>query len=416
MNKQVLIVHPTGNANVRQAVLALHETARLAAFHTTVAWKSDSFLGRVLPSRYRAILARRGYPGIPPHLIHLHPWNEVARLMSIKLKLTHLHRNEVGLFCFESMTNALDDAVARIVTSYRKQDRAPAAIYAYDGCALKSFIAAKRRGIRCLYEVPVSYYQSYSKLLLEEKEINSEWASTWTGNDDSPEKLQRKDLEVELADALFVASTYSAQALKAFPGAHGKSIYKIGYGAPAIGPARMVTSKENPLRVLYVGSLSQRKGISYMFQAMDQLTIPFHLTLVGRGFAYPKILQDRLSRYEWIETTPHGKVLELMREHDVLVFPTLTDGFGLVILEAMSQGTVVISTPNSAAPDVIEDGKSGLIVPIRNADSIAAALTRFHEDRDYLAQMSEAARRTAEEFTWESYRTQWSEAISECLA
>jgi starch synthase len=92
------------------------------------------------------------------------------------------------------------------------------------------------------------------------------------------------------------------------------------------------------------------------------------------------------------------------------------EGFGLVILEAMAQGTVVIATPNTAAPDLYTDGDGGFIVPIRSADAIAARLTQLAEDRGLLAQMSERARAIATECTWDRYREGLLAAIRDSLA
>ena len=126
-------------------------------------------------------------------------------------------------------------------------------------------------------------------------------------------------------------------------------------------------------------------------------------------------MQAALSENNWILSAPPSRVLELMREHDVLVLPSLFEGFGLVISEAMSQGTVVIATPHTAAADLMTDGEDGFVVPIRSADAITAALTALAEDRDLLLSMSKAAQAKANAVTWESYRGQLVEAVSPFL-
>jgi len=160
-----------------------------------------------------------------------------------------------------------------------------------------------------------------------------------------------------------------------------------------------------------VGQIGQRKGVGYLLDAVDRLGAGVKLTLLGRPLAVPPVLKRAFERHRWIESAPHAEVLRLMREHDVLAFPSLFDGFGLVILEAMAQGTVVIATPNTAAPDLLDDGRDGFIVPIRSADAIAGRLTQLAEDRGLLAQMSEAARQTAARRTWEEYRRKVIEAV-----
>ena len=93
-----------------------------------------------------------------------------------------------------------------------------------------------------------------------------------------------------------------------------------------------------------------------------------------------------------------------MSRHDVFVFPSLFEGFGLVILEAMSQGLPVITTPHTAGLDVIADGEDGFIVPIRSADAITEKLELLAHDRRLLLAMSQAAQRKAAQYSWESYQ------------
>ena len=93
-----------------------------------------------------------------------------------------------------------------------------------------------------------------------------------------------------------------------------------------------------------------------------------------------------------------------MRLHDVFVFPSLAEGFGMVITEALSQGLPVITTPNTCGPDVISEGVDGFIVPIRNPEAIVEKIEILLRDRDRLAAMSAAARVKARQLTWESYR------------
>jgi len=107
-----------------------------------------------------------------------------------------------------------------------------------------------------------------------------------------------------------------------------------------------------------------------------------------------------------------AQVLEAMRNSDVLVLPTLFEGRALVVLEALSQGLPVITTPNSGTEDLVIDGVTGYIVPIRSTSGLVAALTRMIEDRSLLTAMSKAAFRAAAECTWDAYRQQFLSAVS----
>src|SRR5206468_9345000 len=76
----------------------------------------------------------------------------------------------------------------------------------------------------------------------------------------------------------------------------------------------------------------------------------------------------------WIPSLPHQQILKLMHEHDVLVFPSLFEGFGLVITEAMSQGTPVITTERTVGPDIIDHGQNGWIVEAGSTEALQQAI------------------------------------------
>jgi glycosyltransferase involved in cell wall biosynthesis len=101
-----------------------------------------------------------------------------------------------------------------------------------------------------------------------------------------------------------------------------------------------------------------------------------------------------------------------------MVFPSLFEGLGLVLLEALSQGVPVITTKHSGAPDFLSEGEDGFLVPIRDAGAIAEKLELLADDRDRLEVMSHAAIRKAAQRSWKRYRERLAGivcgALSEC--
>ena len=406
-----MLVHATGNANVRQAALAFQEAGILAGFHTTIAWRRGGVVDRLLPGGLRGEFRRRSFEGIPPELIHAHPRRELVRLLAMKQGWSGLTRHETGRFSFDAVAWELERVVAKELKAGPQLD----AVYCYDTCARDIFEAAKERGIKCIFDQPTGYYRASLKIIEEERELRPEWASTLSGIRDSADKFARKDREIGLADAIVVASSFTERTLKEYPQAIATPVFRVPYGAPAVGEPKQAARRGGPLRVLYVGQMGHRKGLGYLLDAMDLLAVPATLTLLGRPIDVPPVLKRALERHRWIETAAHGEVLRLMREHDVLAFPSLFDGFGLVMLEAMAQGTPVIATPNTGAPDFLEDGRDGFLVPIRSAEAIAERLTRLAEDRELLAEMSEAARQKAAKCTWDEFRRGLVEAVAAAL-
>jgi glycosyltransferase involved in cell wall biosynthesis len=169
-----------------------------------------------------------------------------------------------------------------------------------------------------------------------ERERWPEWSSTIPAFRDSEEKLERKDQELLLSKRIFVASKFTASTLNEFPAPLPK-IEVVPYGFPPVAKGRRYQAlKDRPLRILFIGGLSQRKGIADLFAVSEKLKQHVELTIVGKkSTADCKALNTALSKTKWIPTLPHDQILKLMQKNDVMVFPSLFEGFGLVISEAM---------------------------------------------------------------------------------
>jgi len=326
-------------------------------------------------------------------------WPEVGRLFLQRLRRLNGVANLRDYFSVDNTYRSLDQAVAKRILSGGYFT----GVYAFEDGALQSFLAAKRSKALCFYDLPIGYWRAYREIMAEEAERQPDWASTLGGKDDPTWKLEQKDRELELADVIIVASTFTQRTLDLYPGGLGDKIISIPYGAPPPSPTRSLTDRSRPLKVLYVGSLGQRKGISYLLDAVSRLGESCQLTLLGRPVANNLSLERALGLHKWIPSAPHSEVLQIMRDHDVLVFPSLFEGFGMVILEAMSQGVAVIATENTVGPDVITDGIDGFLIPLRSSVAISETIMKLHDDRNLLLSISLAAQRRTEDFTWRQY-------------
>ena len=180
---------------------------------------------------------------------------------------------------------------------------------------------------------------------------------------------------------------------------------RIFVAAPDIDTVRFSSStKERQsmevFRVLYVAHTQPLKGLHYLLQAWKEAQLQHaELVIVGRFTDMPKELEVRYRtqihddpRITWIENATNPE--ELYRSASVLVFPTLTEGFGRVTLEAMACGIPVITTEN--ARGIVEDGKTGFIVPIRDAESIKEKLLYLYTHPLIAVQMGNDARKAVE--------------------
>jgi glycosyltransferase involved in cell wall biosynthesis len=173
----------------------------------------------------------------------------------------------------------------------------------------------------------------------------------------------------------------------------------------------------SPPRLLYVGRLAPEKGIEVLLEALRAVRASGPaagapvLTLVGWdyvGSTYGAELRARIAGSDlagavsFAGHVPYGpRLFALYDSHDALVLPSFTEGFPQVILEAMARGVPVVATRVGGVPRVVEDGRSGLLVPSGDAPSLARALGRITGDRGLAAALAAAGQRAARPFTVE---------------
>ena len=172
--------------------------------------------------------------------------------------------------------------------------------------------------------------------------------------------------------------------------------------------------------LLFCGSWDQVKGIHYLVQAFERMNAAScgqRLTVLGPGVPAPTVLEAfpeslrHLARV--VDRAPEEDVIRALRTHDVLLWPSTYEGFGLVLIEAMSQRLAVVATPVGCASTLVRAGVNGLVVPPRDAGALAEASTRLMNDPALRRRLGSAAResvgglswRTCAERTLQCYRT-----------
>ncbi len=159
-------------------------------------------------------------------------------------------------------------------------------------------------------------------------------------------------------------------------------------------------------RVGFIGRLDPVKRIGDLIQAVSMLPTDTTLDIFGEG-AERSAIEAEITRFNLNNRMIlHGAIADpaqALRKIDLLVLPSLAEGFGLVLIEAMAAGVPVIGTDVGGIRDVIRDGDNGLLVPVKNPAEIAAAISKIFADSALRRRLVAGGRATVQErFTWET--------------
>ena len=221
---------------------------------------------------------------------------------------------------------------------------------------------------------------------------------------ESGEKYSEKKIinEYNLCDYFLAPSIFIKNSLIA-QGIDSTKIKVIPYGLNkprGLIKDNTVIKKGSKIKLLFVGQLTFRKGVIYLCEAFDLLKEDGYnceLTLVGKiDPFYHKIIYHYLKKDQVIHIShiDNSEIEKVMIEHDLLVMPSIEDGFGIVVSEALSIHLPVIVTSNCGASEIVTNGEDGFIVEPFFASAIANAIIKSVE---YNFMFSNAV------FTWDDY-------------
>jgi starch synthase len=394
---KIVISHPHGNQNTNRAVSLLEKLNLLDSFWTTIA----------IPFNLK-YLKKRHFSGVRFKKIRLNLIKELLRKFFEILNLKKFYHFEQSIFSTYSVYKDLDIRVSKYIKSNTKNIDA---IYSYEDCALNSFEVAKKIGIKTIYDLTSPYWILKEKLLKEEVNLQPQWNLT-TSEISSIKKNLNKDKEILLSDQIIVASNFSARSLKYFK-KKDLNIKIIPYGCPKpIGNKINRRSINEKLKIIFAGRLVLSKGIQYLIESLYKTDLPWVLEIAGSCPEPPEQISKILSlflkdsRCKFLGQISNDNLLERMRNCHVLMLPSLYEGFGQVLLEAISCGLPVITTENTGGLDFIKNGYNGFITPIRDTQKTIEILEKIYHNEDFRVSIAENSIITAKEFSWERYDKQ----------
>lgn len=400
----------------------LIESEHGVEYLTPASWAGDSAVGRLARSRLLrrfwigAQLDRRVLPAplSARHVVGLARAWEVA--FQVALRLTPARRGSV----LRRRRAAFERAAARRI------ERAHARIVVcQSGSALEVFQRAN--GARRVLGYPTAHHDWVLQVDRDEMRTNPLWARFLYAYESLSSRKEALDRELDLADVILVPSSFAKSTFVGSGVAESK-IRVVPLGSSMLGECASTSggsedaarsywgsAHEGSLRVLFVGLVTQRKGMSYLIEALNAVPNA-KLLIVGEPVPGVSEMIGPQARVSMRPSMPRRELAQVMRAADVLVLPSLADGFGLVAIEAMSLGTPCIVSDCTLGPDIIESGVNGYVVPSRDAAAIADCLTHLEMDRELGRTMGRAAAKSASSFTWERYKRETSAIISSLVS
>lgn len=383
-----------------QLAVAAHEIGELDGFFASVMdgeGKWGRRLGMLAPV---GTVRPLGWERLPTAQVWEYPWplliNRVLKKY-LPVRITE-HRWSNAWF---------DHAAARWLR------RRPARIFVgAETCALESLRQAGKMGMKRVLDCPGIPAQV---LDAEARRAATAFGVNISSSSNSVAMTRRKQLELTQAEVVLCCSEFQRNHLLALnPGVKRAEVISLWADVDfwsGVASERVCSRQGEPLRVLYAGAVSLKKGVPYLLEAVEPLASKAALTLVGELSPEMTGILKRFRSHRHLPYLPKNELRGLYREHDVLVMPTLGDSFGFVMIEAMASGMPVIASQNAGAPVPDEDWR----VPPHDAEAIRHRLLSYHADRERLHQDGKVAASFAAQFTPERYRARAGELFKEML-
>jgi glycosyltransferase involved in cell wall biosynthesis len=218
-------------------------------------------------------------------------------------------------------------------------------------------------------------------------------------------QLAKLAVEVNEAEFVLVQSEYCARAVEAL-GVKADRILRCHLGVdtsyyrPAISERR-----PGPIRLLFLGGTSFRKGATHLLQAWNELRPEGAELLISGNRLEGEPEQDLspagIPNCRILGRVPDNKYLELLQDADILVHPSLAEGGCNVVYEALACGVPCIVSTN--ATSAVRTGKEGIVFPVGNIKALRGAIQLLCHEPELRRKMGDAARRRAESLRWDYY-------------
>jgi glycosyltransferase involved in cell wall biosynthesis len=411
----LLIASPGTGPFVRATVEALDACGQLDRFLTTLValdrrgpgrWLEP--LGRLRWTGLGEFRGRRPAPAVAAEKVETHAIGEVLRVVGSRLDPSGV------------VTDAIWDWMSRDFDRWAAGRIGPGTtgVYGYEYNARALFQEAARLGLKRILEAPCAEHEYVSRLLEAELTRLPELDSSYHRRvrKQRAARTARRREEFELA-TLVIANSRHTRDSYAASGLRTEHFRVIPLGAPPVAMTPRPDPGSETLRLIWAGAFSVGKGAHVLLESLARIATltPLELLVYGRLELPARVVSASPSGVSFAGPVPQAELFRQFSRADALVLPSLSDGFGMVVTEALAHGLPVITTPMVGAAGFVEDGVNGLIVPAGDRDALGAALVWCAANRSRLAAMAAPARAAAAAWQWSDYRREVGRVVCEHL-
>jgi glycosyltransferase involved in cell wall biosynthesis len=274
----------------------------------------------------------------------------------------------------------------------------------WSGMSLHSVAKAKAKKMTTILERGSSHIVYQNKLLQDEyKNFGIEFSV-------DPRVIDKELAEYDLADFISVPSHFVRNSFMEM-GVHRDKLIMNPYGAgKAFTDDAVLPNKKNEkFTIVYLGTLSIRKGLVYLFKALAELDIPindFDVWFIGKIEPELATTVEKYKKSNWtfFGQVDHYQLKSYLSKCHVGVQPSVEEGLSMVIPQMMACGVVMIVTPNSGGENIINNGVNGFVVPIRSHKSISGKIEFLYKMPEELDSVGLEAKKSIKSgFLWNDY-------------
>ncbi|WP_414550963.1 glycosyltransferase family 4 protein [Anabaena sp. CCY 0017] len=345
---------------------ALHQRQKLAHLITD-AWVTPlSPLQMISKSGIR----ERFHEQLPESKVH------AFNTSLLRFELTQKLQKRCGWETIIARNHWFQKQAIRKLRQLTKKFTNPPIVFCYSYAGLELFKFAKSQGwYTVLGQIDPGLWEE--KIVIQEYQKYPEYSPSWQPAPD--EYWQTWQEECQLADAIVVNSYWSRQLLeKSGVKSEKLQIVPLVYTPPDAANNFIRTypksfNQERPLRVLFLGQVILRKGITSVLESLKYLErYPIQFLIVGHPrIQIPSYLQNH-TQVRWVGGVNRSETAKYYQLADIFLFPTLSDGFGLTQLEAQAWKLPIIAS--RFCGEVVVDGVNGWVLPEVKGEAIANIL------------------------------------------